>query len=250
MSRSQRKANKADRKNQRLRQRYQDHVEQLQDTRPDFTPHRDKGPLQAQSEDQAHYIIAIEEAELVFGTGPAGTGKTYVAAALAAEKLLSGEIEKIYITRPAKEVEEESMGFLPGELDEKYAPFLGPYLDAFYDRMGKGQTQYLLKSKKIEAVPLSHMRGRTFRDAIVILDEAQNATPKTMKMFLTRIGKNSSVIVNGDINQSDINGVSGLEDAIMKLRNLRRVRVVELTQVVRSGLVQDIVEAYEGKTRR
>jgi phosphate starvation-inducible PhoH-like protein len=217
------------------------------DTSPtDYTPPRATQPLSPRSEVQWHYMTAIRESELTFGVGPAGTGKTYVCGALAAEALMNGEASRIIITRPAVE-SGERFGALPGELEEKYAPYLTPFRDVLDERLGRSHVSYLLKGGRIEAAPLAFMRGRTFRDSWVILDEAQNTTPGQMKMFLTRIGENCTVIVNGDERQKDIPGKSGLTDALERLSTLHRVRVIrfEREDVVRSGLVQDIVERYE-----
>lgn len=204
-------------------------------------------PLRAKTEMQGQYISSIICNDVTFGIGPAGTGKTYVAAALAAEKLLNREIEQIFITRPAVE-SGESLGFLPGELDDKYAPYLEPFMDALNEKIGKSQVKAMIKGKRIVAAPLAYMRGKTFKDAFVILDEAQNTTPKQMKMFLTRIGENATVIVNGDGTQCDLVGVqSGLTDAVKRLEGLRKVGVVEFaaSDIVRHGLIRDIITRYE-----
>lgn len=202
--------------------------------------------VDAYTETQGYYILAIKNAQLTFGTGPAGTGKTFVATSLAANALASGETAKIIITRPAVEAG-FGMGFLPGTLAEKYEPYIRPFRDVFEKRLGVSQFEYFLKNKIIEALPLDYMRGMTFEDCWVILDEAQNTTPVQMKLFLTRIGENCKVIINGDLRQKDITGPSGLQDAIDRLDDLRGVRVIEFTRedVVRSGLVQDIIERYE-----
>lgn len=202
-------------------------------------------PLQAQTEAQGEYIAAIKTAELVFAIGPAGTGKTYIAAAYAAEQLMGKSIEKVVITRPNIEVG-QAMGHLPGELEEKYAPYLAPFREVMIERMGKGQYEYCLKTEQISPQPLGYMRGKTFDNAIVILDEAQNCTVAEMKMFLTRIGKNCTVIVDGDPAQCDIHGTSGLMDAVHRCHNISTVRVVEFTEddIVRSGLVREILRCY------
>jgi phosphate starvation-inducible PhoH-like protein len=207
--------------------------------------HKKPQPLQAQTEAQGQYISAIMSAELIFGIGPAGTGKTYCAAAYAADQLVNKRIDKIIVTRPNIEVG-AGMGFLPGELEEKYAPFLAPFRDVMIERMGRGAYECALKLGNIVPEPLGFMRGKTFNNAIVILDEAQNVTPTEMKMFLTRAGKNCTVIVDGDVDQCDLNGPSGLQDAVERLCNLERVRIVEFTEddIVRSGLVRDILKCY------
>ena len=207
---------------------------------------RDTAPIHPMNNSQTSYLGAMKSSVLTFGTGPAGTGKTWLCVALAAEMLDSGLIEKIIITRPAVEAG-ENLGFLPGELEEKFDPYLQPFRDVLHQRLGKGYAEYLIKRGVIEAAPLAYMRGRTFKDAFVILDEAQNTTPVQMKMFLTRIGHNAKVVVNGDIGQKDINGMSGLEDAINKLAWIPSIRSIKFSRkdIVRSGLVQEIVEAYE-----
>lgn len=215
----------------------------LQDPRFDKPKKR---PLEPKNEIQARYIHTIGDHVVTFATGPAGTGKTYIPAALAAAALQAKVIEKVILTRPAIEAG-ENLGFLPGELDEKYAPYLAPFKDVFYQALGPGFYQYCLKNQTIEPAPLAYMRGRTFRNAFVILDEAQNVTPVQMKMFLTRIGENCTVVVAGDLRQKDLPGPSGLADAIERLKHVRRAAHVEFTaeDVVRSGFVQDVLEAYE-----
>jgi phosphate starvation-inducible PhoH-like protein len=205
----------------------------------------DTSAITGKTRNQEQYIKAIKTARLVFSSGPAGVGKTYLSAALAAEALRNGSVEKIIITRPAVEAG-ESLGFLPGELEDKYAPYLAPVLQTFHKRLGKSFTDYCLKTGKIQALPLAYTRGVTFSDAFVLLDEAQNTTPTQMKMFLTRIGENCTIVVNGDLEQKDIPGVSGLEDAIKKVCDIPEVKHVRFTDsdVVRSGLVSSIIHAY------
>ena len=206
----------------------------------------DNSPIVGQTENQKRYLKAMSGQNLVFATGPAGVGKTFLCTAIAAKMLVEKKIERIIITRPAVEAG-ESLGFLPGELDEKFDPYLEPFKDVLYRRLGRSFTEYLINSKKIVAVPLAYIRGRTFRNAMVILDEAQNTTPKQMKNFLTRFGENCTVVVNGDPTQMDIHGPCGFTDAIERLFHIPEVRLVEFTKadIVRSGLVQKIVEAYE-----
>lgn len=203
-------------------------------------------PVHPLNEAQCEYDNAIAEARVVFGIGPAGTGKTWFGVMRAAEALANGEIEKIYITRPAVEAG-ESLGFLPGELEEKYEPYLRPVMDALIEKFGSGHAEYLLRKKVIEARPLAFLRGSTFKNCWVLLDEAQNMTPTQMKMFLTRIGDNSTMLINGDLKQKDISGPSGLQDAIDRFDGKPGVRVVRFTSadVVRSGICQMIVEGYE-----
>lgn len=216
---------------------------------PDFIPKVEVKPLEPINIAQSYYMQSIEQSKITFSTGPAGTGKTYIAAAMAADALKNREIEQIIITRPAKEAVDEEMGFLPGELEDKYAPYLEPFLQALYERLGKSQTKAMIKSGRILPVPLGFMRGMTFKNAWVILDEAQNTTPAAMQMFLTRIGGNCKVIVDGDLKQTDIHGKSGLEDAIYKLTERRQVRGIQhveftIDDIVRSGIVKQIICAY------
>lgn len=224
----------------------------IEDTAPpqDYDPRsltrrRQAKPLEAQTEAQGHYICALQDSELVFAIGPAGTGKTYVAATYAAEQLAFKKIERIIITRPNVEVG-TGFGFLPGELEEKYAPYLAPFREVMIERMGLSQYEYALKAEKILPQPLAFMRGATFNDCLVILDEAQNCTKAEMKMFLTRIGRNCTVVVDGDPEQCDLNVPSGLNDAIHRLEGLEGVSIVEFTEddIVRSGLVKLVLCAY------
>lgn len=206
----------------------------------------DTRPIEPQNDAQRRYINAISHFQLTFATGPAGTGKTWLAAALAAAALKDGRIEKIIITRPAVEAG-ENLGFLPGEIEDKFDPFLQPFKDVLNERLGKSHVEYLIRAGRIEAAPLAYMRGRTFKNAIIILDEAQNTTPTQMKMFLTRIGEGTKVIVNGDLAQKDVRGESGLEDAVARLSFIPAVKHVRFSSrdIVRSGLVQEIVSAYD-----
>lgn len=203
--------------------------------------------LTPKNEAQKAYLNSMRVNTLTIGLGPAGTGKTFLAAWEAADLLDSGDVKKIIVTRPIVEAG-ESLGFLPGEMEEKIDPYFVPVREAIERRLGKGATEYFLKSEAIEFVPLAYMRGRTFDDAFVILDEAQNTTPKQMKMFLTRVGHNTKLVVNGDLKQSDITGPNGLYDATERLTGIPGIRFCAFTRadVVRSGLAQVIVDAYEG----
>lgn len=209
-------------------------------------PKVDRGPIEPQTEKQKRYMAAIKSHTITFATGSAGTGKTYIAAALAAQSLENGKVERIIVTRPAVEAG-ESLGFLPGELDEKFDPYLQPFRMVLEERLGKGKVEYLLKNKVIEAIPLGYLRGRTFKNAFVILDEAQNVTPKQMKMFLTRIGLDTTVVINGDDSQTDITGPSGLMDAVKRIGFIPAVAHIKFTRddVVRSGIVSEIIQAYD-----
>lgn len=202
--------------------------------------------ISAKTPNQDRYINAIKNFKVVFATGPAGTGKTFLATALAAKQLNDQHIKKIIITRPNIEVGEK-MGYLPGELDEKFEPYLRPYKDVLYEMFGESFTEFLIKIRQIEAAPLAYLRGRTFKDCWVILDEAQNTTPMQMKMFVTRFGVNCKMIVNGDLSQKDIRERSGLEDAINRLSYIPSVKFINFTKedTVRSGLVAEFIQAYE-----
>ena len=208
---------------------------------------RIKEPVEAQSEAQGHYLISMAENVVTFGTGPAGTGKTFLSAAAACDALLAHEVDKIVITRPVCEAE-ENLGFLPGEIADKFAPYFAPVREALEERLGKGFVAYLIGTGKIEIAPLAYMRGRTFKNAFVILDEAQNTTPKQMKLFLTRLGENVQVVINGDSTQQDIRTViNGSDDAKRRFSRSPGFGLVEFEacDVRRSALVQHIVESYE-----
>lgn len=212
-----------------------------------YSPPRSTQPLRAKTKSQQEYINAIKTNTLTFGIGPAGTGKSYCAGAIAADALESGTIERIILTRPAVEAG-ESLGFLPGDLDEKFSVYIDAFRDILNERLGAGTVDYCLRHGRIVAAPLAYMRGKTFNDkTFVILDEAQNTSPTQMKMFLTRIGEGCKVVINGDINQSDIRGTNGLADAIELLDDLPDVYIHEFARedIVRSGLVRDIIDRYE-----
>ena len=212
-----------------------------------------KRHISPRSPNQAAYIQAIDEAELVFGLGPAGTGKTYLAVAKAVEKLIGGEVDRIILSRPAVEAGEQ-LGFLPGDMREKVDPYMRPIYDALHDMLPNQQVIKRLESGEIEVAPLAFMRGRTLAIAFVILDEAQNSTAVQMKMFLTRLGENSRMIVTGDLSQVDLpRGTrSGLRDAVDILEGNDAIAVVRFTDrdVVRHPLVSQIVRAYEAVESR
>lgn len=212
-----------------------------------YTPRQDERPFLPRTQAQKKYIHAIKNNCLTFGIGPAGTGKSYCAGGVAAEAMQNGQIERIIITRPAVEAG-ENLGFLPGDIEEKFAAYIDAFLDILNLRLGAGTVKYLMRHGRIVAAPLAFMRGRTFaEDTFVILDEAQNTTPAQMKMFLTRIGENCKVVINGDIKQSDIHGRNGLLDAVDRLSGLARVHIHEFNRddIVRSGLVRDVIDRYE-----
>jgi len=214
---------------------------------PIVRTHRGK-TLYAKSLQQINYLKSIDKNDLVFVTGPAGTGKTYVAVLYGLEKLKNNEISKIILTRPAVEAG-ESLGFLPGDLKEKVDPYLQPLYDALYDVLGKETVEGMLEKGVIEIAPLAYMRGRTLDNAYIILDEAQNTTEKQMKMFLTRLGHNSKMIVTGDTTQIDLPGKSksGLIVSAHILKDIQGIGLINFSKidVIRHPLVQEIIRKYE-----
>lgn len=193
---------------------------------------------------QGEYLEAIKRNDIIFGVGSAGTGKTYVAAAYAGNQLFHRNISKIYLTRPNVEVG-RGLGFLPGELDEKYAPYLAPFESVLVKTLGKGFYEYCLKNKSIDPQPLGFMRGATFEDCILLADEMQNASKEEMKMLLSRIGKNCKMIISGDTEQSDIPD-SGLADAFRRLEGIPGIEVIRFLDedIVRSKMCRQIIMAY------
>src|SRR6266540_1065807 len=197
---------------------------------------------------QKRYIQAIRDVDIVFGVGPAGTGKTYLAMAMAVASLVERRVKRIVLTRPAVEAGEK-LGFLPGDLAEKVNPYLRPLYDALHDMVDFDRAHKLVERGTIEVAPLAFMRGRTLNDSFVILDEAQNTTPEQMKMFLTRLGYGSKAVITGDVTQIDLPAgkQSGLKEAQLLLRDIEGIRLVHFTErdVVRHPLVQEIITAYE-----
>lgn len=210
---------------------------------------RDTSMIEARTEAQEQYLSAIDDKQLIFATGEAGCGKTFLSAAKAAEALIHKEIERIIVTRPVLQADED-LGFLPGDISEKFAPYFRPVYDILQRRLGASFLQYCLRPEiaKVEIAPFAYMRGRTFENAVVILDEAQNVTVNQMKMFLTRLGENVTVIVNGDITQCDLpHGVrSGLRDALERFTEDEMVGVISFNKhdCVRSELCQRTLLAY------
>ncbi|MEY4517967.1 MAG: hypothetical protein RLZZ499_566 [Cyanobacteriota bacterium] len=224
-------------------------TEEYSDLQSNILARTKKGEIiRAKTFKQKQYVKAIQKYDITFGIGPAGTGKTFLAAVLAVKALLSDECERIILTRPAVEAGEK-LGFLPGDLQEKVNPFLRPLYDALYEFIDPEKIPDLMERGKIEVAPLAYMRGRTLSNAFVIVDEAQNTTPAQLKMVLTRLGFGSKMVVTGDITQTDLPSSldSGLVVSRKILRNVEGIAFCELTQadVVRHPLVQKIVAAYE-----
>lgn len=209
--------------------------------------------IKAKTEGQKNYVDSIRKNTITFGIGPAGTGKTYLAVALASYYLKNRDVERIILTRPAVEAGEK-LGYLPGDLQEKVDPYLRPLYDALNDMFGSEQVQRFMLRGIIEVAPLAYMRGRTLENAFVILDEAQNTTPEQMQMFLTRLGNNSRMVINGDKTQIDLSGrsKSGLVEAEKILQPIKEIQMVYFTEkdVVRHDLVSKIIKAYEVYTMK
>jgi phosphate starvation-inducible PhoH-like protein len=215
---------------------------------PVFSSARNRARVMPKTPNQKAYLEAMRANDVVFAIGPAGTGKTYLAMAMAVAQLLKGKYERIIVTRPAVEAGEK-LGFLPGDLVEKVNPYLRPLYDALYDMVNVDKGQQMIERGTVEVAPLAFMRGRTLNHAFVILDEAQNTTREQMKMFLTRLGFSSQAVITGDVTQTDLPGgqVSGLRDARGVLANIEGIAFVEFDErdVVRHPLVRDIIGAYE-----
>lgn len=210
-----------------------------------FTPNYNFKEVEPLNFIQGEYLEAIKSNDIIFGIGSAGTGKTYIAANYAASELFHRRVNKVILTRPNIETG-RGLGFLPGTLEEKYAPYLLPFDSIFTKALGKGFYEYCLKNKDIEPTPLGFLRGTTFDNCIVLVDEAQNCTKEEMKMLLSRIGKNCKMIFSGDCDQSDIGMDSGLEDAVNRLEGISGIEVVEFLDedIVRSKMCKAIIMAY------
>jgi phosphate starvation-inducible PhoH-like protein len=220
---------------------------------PQNLPVVGRAPVRPRTDGQGRYVHAMRENDVTFCIGPAGTGKTYLAVGMAVNQLRQGVAKRIVLVRPAVEAGER-LGFLPGDIAAKINPYLRPLFDALNDMMEPEQVKRYLESDIIEIAPLAFMRGRTLNQAVIILDEGQNTTVPQMKMFLTRMGNGSKVIVTGDITQVDLpqHARSGLVDAVHRLANLERIAIIYLTEkdIVRHPLVQQIVQAYEDNKPR
>ncbi len=207
-------------------------------------------PIYPKTRTQETYIKMMDKEELVFGIGPAGTGKTYLAVAMAVKYLKESKVRKLILTRPAVEAG-EYLGYLPGDLKEKIDPYLRPLYDALYDFLGFETTNKLIEAGTIEVAPLAYMRGKTLENAFIILDEAQNTTTMQMKMFLTRLGFNSKMVITGDPSQTDLpkGRRSGLKEAVSILNDIKEIKIVEFKRldVVRHPLVQKILQRYEAE---
>lgn len=242
------KHEQSDRSARRHAKRGGQHPEQhFAESFPPTAPKR-AAAFEPKNDKQRKYASAMRvTGNVVFGMGPAGTGKTFVAGCLAAEALMEKKVERIILTRPAVEAGGEKLGFLPGEKEEKFDPYFDPFREVLEERLGKSYVELLIKDGRIKCEPFAYMRGKTFKNAFVILDEAQNATAKQFKLFLTRIGEGSTVVINGDETQVDIEEPSGFVDAANRLLHISRIKVVMFnkSEVVRSGLVQEVIEAYE-----
>ncbi len=205
-------------------------------------------PVKPKTMGQKKYVEAIRDNTVVFGVGPAGTGKTYLAVAMAVRAFKEGRVQRIILTRPAVEAG-ESLGFLPGDLQTKVDPYLRPLYDALFEMFGEETYARLAERGVIEVAPLAYMRGRTLNESFIILDEAQNTTPEQMKMFLTRLGAESQAVVTGDITQIDLPSSkrSGLVEVIRILKNVENIQIQRFSEkdVLRSKIVQDIIRAYE-----
>jgi len=207
-----------------------------------------RGTIVPKTLNQKRYLQFIKKSDIVFGIGPAGTGKTYLAVAAALSALLDGQVDKLIVTRPAVEAG-EALGFLPGDLEEKILPYLRPLYDAMYEMLGKEESERMIEKGVIEIAPLAYMRGRTLSNAYILLDEAQNTTPEQMVMFLTRLGDRSRMIITGDITQVDLprSKTSGLKQAVQVLQGVEGIKLFyfDVGDVVRHPLVSAIIKAYD-----
>jgi phosphate starvation-inducible PhoH-like protein len=224
--------------------------QQFAETMPAPRPVR-AAPFEPKNDNQRKYASAQRQGGVTFGLGPAGTGKTFVAGCIAAEALMNKSVERIILTRPAVEAGGERMGFLPGEKEQKFDPYFDPFREVLEERLGKSFVAYLIKEGRIKCEPFAYMRGKTFKNAFVILDEAQNASMEQFKLFLTRIGEDATVVINGDETQADVRN-SGLLETASRLLHISGVKVVKFGKkdIVRSGLVAEVVAAFEEKTHR
>jgi phosphate starvation-inducible PhoH-like protein len=241
------------REERRMREEDRDEEAKARVGRPEVAVKTQRKTITPYSNKQVDYIQSLMKNEVVFAAGPAGTGKTYVAVSVAVSLFLSGEVDRIILTRPAVEAGEK-LGFLPGDLKEKVDPYLRPLYDALYDMMPAEKVLRCVENGEIEIAPLAFMRGRTLRYSFVILDEAQNTTPTQMKMFLTRLGEGSRMAITGDLSQTDLpkDIKSGLRDAMDKLKNIEEIKMIRFSDadIVRHPLTVKIVQAYESTEKK
>ncbi len=246
-----RNTNRSSSRNAKHSQNGRDEYEEARGLRPSSSKSDRSGsngirPIVPKNFAQGMYLESIRSNTITFGTGSAGTGKTFIAASYAAEELYYKRVNKIILTRPAVTAEED-LGFLPGDLSEKYEPYLLPFKEIFERILGKSFYECCLKDGNIEPAPIGYLRGRTFDNAIILIDEAQNVTPGQMKLILSRVGENCKIIISGDTGQMDINGTSGLADAVNRLSRIPGVEVINFLpqDIVRSSLCKQIILAYE-----
>ena len=230
---------------------HHDSYSPLHSRKQNHSPAKQIKPIQAKNRAQDMFMSAIKTHTLIFGLGPAGTGKSYCTAAMAAQALVADDIDRIIFTRPAVEAG-NSMGFLPGKLDEKFDPYFSAFKSCLIANAGKGVIECAIKNGNITVEPLAYMRGKTYNRAFVVLDEAQNCTAEEMKMFMTRIGRDSTVVINGDLSQKDIRCYSGLHDAITRIHTVKGVYVHEFDyqDIVRSDIVKDIIMCYDDSEQK
>lgn len=232
-------------KNKNNNNQQQNYVEPVEQ---DFQPPKRNYIIKPKNKTQGTYLLAIDSNIVTFSTGPAGTGKTFIAVAKACEELeRKGGIDRIILTRPLQDSEEDKLGILPGEIDDKFGPYIAPMIELFNQFLGKRKVEHYIRCGKIVGIPLALARGHTFDNSFMICSEMQNSTPATMKLILTRIGEYSKMVIDGDVKQKDINELSGLEDAKNKLDNLQGIGFINFTldDVVRSGIVKSILHRYE-----
>lgn len=230
-----------------MKKRRKSRIPQQQQPIADLEIPRNDYLIRGRTSKQNEYLASIDKSTVIFGMGPAGTGKTYCAVAKACEHLETGKVRQIILTRPLQDAEEDKLGILPGELDEKFGPYIAPMLELLYQFLGRSKTEAYIKANKIRGIPLALVRGHTFDNAFIIASEMQNSSPKTMKLILTRLGNYTKIVIDGDIKQKDIKTVSGIEDAIKILSGLPGVEFIEFSKddIIRSGIVRLIVDRYE-----
>lgn len=203
--------------------------------------------IKGKTSKQNEYLTSIDKNFVTFSTGSAGVGKTFCAVAKSCEHLETGKVNQIILTRPLQDAEEDKLGILPGEIHDKFGPYIAPMIELFHQFLGRSKTEAYIKAGKIRGIPLALVRGHTFDNAFIIASEMQNSSPKTMKLILTRLGHYTKLVVDGDINQKDIKTISGIEDAARLLQGLAGVDFINFSKedIIRSGIVKLIVDRYE-----